>query len=188
MNDTTMGFMLEAIPSMETNESIVERSTMPHGNLPRGVPFCIHLMSSQLVGDRIEYGLREFSGQVNRLNSLTPLPVPVYERSSGTVSAAGEDESAPDPAHYRVFFSYCSPSKKSRADILEMENTVKIIRASLQGASISGGGCTGLYRYCQEMINHNPDSCAKRRQLDPYSDLNYQCVEEQFDLESGQVT
>ncbi len=25
--------------------------------------------------------------------------------------------------HYRVFFSYCSPSKKkSRADILEMEN------------------------------------------------------------------
>ncbi|MCQ5014523.1 hypothetical protein NE615_27285, partial [Escherichia coli] len=35
--------------------------------------------------------------------------------------------------HYRVFISYCSPSKKkSRADILEMENLVKIIRASLQ--------------------------------------------------------
>ncbi len=28
--------------------------------LPRGIPLCIHLMSSQLVGDRIEYGLREF--------------------------------------------------------------------------------------------------------------------------------
>lgn len=34
-----------------------------------------------------------------------------------------------------------------------------------------------------EMINHNPDSLyPKRRQLDPYSDLNYQCVEDSFDL------
>ncbi|MCV5444898.1 DUF5934 domain-containing protein, partial [Escherichia coli] len=30
---------------------------------------------------------------------------------------------------------------------------------------------------------HNPDSLyPKRRQLDPYSDLNYQCVEDSFDL------
>ncbi|MBR7887295.1 hypothetical protein G3M52_27470, partial [Escherichia coli] len=34
-----------------------------------------------------------------------------------------------------------------------------------------------------EMINHNPDSLyPKRRQLDPYSDLNYQCVEDSFDV------
>nr|WP_251001208.1 TraC family protein [Escherichia coli] len=40
--------------------------------------------------------------------------------------------------HYRVFISYCSPSKKkSRADILEMENLVKIIRASFHGAKIT---------------------------------------------------
>lgn len=62
MNDTTMGFMLEAIPINGANESIVEAlDHMLRTKLPRGVPFCIHLMSSQLVGDRIEYGLREFS-------------------------------------------------------------------------------------------------------------------------------
>lgn len=78
MNDTTMGFMLEAIPINGANESIVEAlDHMLRTKLPRGVPFCIHLMSSQLVGDRIEYGLREFSGRVNRLNGLTPLPVPI---------------------------------------------------------------------------------------------------------------
>lgn len=78
MNDTTMGFMLEAIPINGANESIVEAlDHMLRTKLPRGVPFCIHLMSSQLVGDRIEYGLREFSGPVNRLNGLTPLPVPI---------------------------------------------------------------------------------------------------------------
>ncbi len=78
MNDTTMGFMLEAIPINGANESIVEAlDHMLRTKLPRGVPFCIHLKSSQLVGDRIEYGLREFSGPVNRLNGLTPLPVPI---------------------------------------------------------------------------------------------------------------
>ncbi|VCZ28513.1 hypothetical protein BANRA_05487 [Escherichia coli] len=45
-------------------------------------------MSSQLVGDRIEYGLREFSGRVNRLNGLTPLPG-LYMNAAATVSAAG---------------------------------------------------------------------------------------------------
>lgn len=88
--------------------------------------------------------------------------------------------------HYRVFFSYCSPSKKkSRADILEMENLVKIIRASLQGASITTQAvdAQAFIDIVGEMINHNPDSLyPKRRQLDPYSDLNYQCVEDSFDL------
>ncbi|WP_407248652.1 hypothetical protein [Klebsiella pneumoniae] len=56
--------------------------------------------------------------------------------------------------------SYCSPSKKkSRADILEMENLVKIIGRRYRGQyRHADGGCTGLYRYCREMINHNPDS------------------------------
>ncbi|HAX9791005.1 TPA: type IV secretion system protein TraC [Escherichia coli] len=88
--------------------------------------------------------------------------------------------------HYRVFISYCSPSKKkSRADILEMENLVKIIRASLQGASITTQtvDAQAFIDIVGEMINHNPDSLyPKRRQLDPYSDLNYQCVEDSFDL------
>ncbi|WP_424705002.1 TraC family protein, partial [Escherichia coli] len=62
MNDTTMGFMLEAIPINGANKSIVEAlDHMLRTKLPRGIPLCIHLMSSQLVGDRIEYGLREFS-------------------------------------------------------------------------------------------------------------------------------
>lgn len=74
MNDTTMGFMLEAIPINGANESIVEAlDHMLRTKLPRGIPLCIHLMSSQLVGDRIEYGLREFSWsgeQAERFNAI----------------------------------------------------------------------------------------------------------------------
>lgn len=75
MNDTTLGFMLEAIPINGANESIVEAlDHMLRTKLPRGIPLCIHLMSSQLVGDRIEYGLREFSWsgeQAERFNAIT---------------------------------------------------------------------------------------------------------------------
>ncbi|HBD6977819.1 TPA: TraC family protein, partial [Shigella sonnei] len=188
MNDTTMGFMLEAIPINGANESIVEAlDHMLRTKLPRGVPFCIHLMSSQLVGDRIEYGLREFSWsgeQAERFNAITRA---YYMNAAATQFPLPEGMNLPlTLRHYRVFFSYCSPSKKkSRADILEMENLVKIIRASLQGASIATQtvDAQAFIDIVGEMINHNPDSLyPKRRQLDPYSDLNYQCVEDSFDL------
>ncbi|MFE8314435.1 MobF family relaxase, partial [Salmonella enterica subsp. enterica serovar 1,4,[5],12:i:-] len=155
--------------------------------LPRGIPLCIHLMSSQLVGDRIEYGLREFSWsgeQAERFNAITRA---YYMKAAATQFPLPEGMNLPlTLRHYRVFISYCSPSKKkSRADILEMENLVKIIRASLQGASITTQtvDAQAFIDIVGEMINHNPDSLyPKRRQLDPYSDLNYQCVEDSFDL------
>ncbi|HIF0774789.1 type IV secretion system protein TraC [Escherichia coli] len=188
MNDTTMGFMLEAIPINGANESIVEAlDHMLRTKLPRGIPLCIHLMSSQLVGDRIEYGLREFSWsgeQAERFNAITRA---YYMKAAATQFPLPEGMNLPlTLRHYRVFISYCSPSKKkSRADILEMENLVKIIRASLQGASITTQtvDAQAFIEIVGEMINHNPDSLyPKRRQLDSYSDLNYQCVEDSFDL------
>ncbi len=62
---------------------------------------------------------------------------------------------------------------------------MKIIRASFHGAKITTQtvDAQAFIEIVREMINHNPDSLyPKRRQLDPYSDLNYQCVEDSFDL------
>ncbi|GHM57580.1 hypothetical protein ECZU51_62500 [Escherichia coli] len=123
MNDTTMGFMLEAIPINGANESIVEAlDHMLRTKLPRGIPLCIHLMSSQLVGDRIEYGLREFSWsgeQAERFNAITRA---YYMKAAATQFPLPEDESAPDPAVPGVYLVLFSFEEKSRADILEMEN------------------------------------------------------------------
>ncbi|ELQ6714584.1 type IV secretion system protein TraC, partial [Escherichia coli] len=175
-------------PINGANESIVEAlDHMLRTKLPRGIPLCIHLMSSQLVGDRIEYGLREFSWsgeQAERFNAITRA---YYMKAAATQFPLPEGMNLPlTLRHYRVFISYCSPSKKkSRADILEMENLVKIIRASFHGAKITTQtvDAQAFIEIVGEMINHNPDSLyPKRRQLDPYSDLNYQCVEDSFDL------
>lgn len=95
---------------------------------------------------------------------------PARFSSALTHSAPRLHDGTPSPLHtarirtshdYRVFISYCSPSKKkSRADILEMENLVKIIRASLQGASITTQtvDAQAFIDIVGEMINHNPDS------------------------------
>lgn len=75
MNDATMGFMLEATPVNGANETIaLSLDHLLRTKLPRGIPLCVHLMSSQLVGERIEYGLRKFSWsgeQAERFNAIT---------------------------------------------------------------------------------------------------------------------
>ncbi|HFF3499308.1 TPA: TraC family protein, partial [Escherichia coli] len=70
--------------------------------------------------------------QAERFNAITRA---YYMKAAETLFPLPEGLNLPlTLRHYRVFISYCSPSKKkSRADILEMENLVKIIRASLQG-------------------------------------------------------
>ncbi|EOJ3523200.1 TraC family protein [Escherichia coli] len=89
MNDTTLGFMLEAIPINGANESIVEAlDHMLRTKLPRGIPLCIHLMSSQLVGDRIEYGLREFSWsgeQADRFNAALEASLQTWQQKHHAV-------------------------------------------------------------------------------------------------------
>lgn len=192
MNDTTMGFMLEAIPINGANESIVEAlDHMLRTKLPRGIPLCIHLMSSQLVGDRIEYGLREFSWsgeQAERFNAITRA---YYMKAAATQFPLPEGMNLPlTLRHYRVFISYCSPSKKkSRADILEMENLVKIIRASLQGASITTQtvDAQAFIDIVGEMINHNPDSLYRtaRRHTGAYITITQNIVDFDSDKASS---
>ncbi|WP_410293408.1 TraC family protein [Klebsiella pneumoniae] len=66
--------------------------------------------------------------------------------------------------HYRVFFSYCSPSKKkSRADILKWK-TGENHPGVVTGASITTQAvdAQAFIDIVGEMINHNPDSCTRK--------------------------
>lgn len=74
INNKTVGFMFEARPLPGADKSIV--ATLEHllrSKLPRGVPVSFHLVSSKLVGNDIDYGLREFrwSGkQAKKFNAI----------------------------------------------------------------------------------------------------------------------
>lgn len=78
VNDTTLGFMLEATPINGANETIAESlDHLLRTKVPRGIPLCIHLMSSKRVAVALstDYGI--FRGPVNRLHGLTPSPGPI---------------------------------------------------------------------------------------------------------------
>ncbi|WP_370561104.1 type IV secretion system protein TraC [Edwardsiella tarda] len=188
INASTIGFMLEAQPLAGANEQVVlALESLLRTKMPRGIPLSIHLMSSKQVGAMVDYGLREFSWsgpQADKFNAITRA---YYLRAAEQRFSLPEGLDLPlTLRNYRVFISCCVPSKKkSKADMIELENKVKVIRASLQGARIytQPVDAQAFINIVREMINHNPSQLYPNdRPLDPYIDLNYQCVDDSFDL------
>ncbi|RNY24276.1 type IV secretion system protein TraC, partial [Klebsiella pneumoniae subsp. pneumoniae] len=182
INNKTVGFMFEARPLPGADKSIV--ATLEHllrSKLPRGVPVSFHLVSSKLVGNDIDYGLREFrwSGkQAKKFNAITQA---YYLRAAETKFPLPPDLDLPlTLRNYRVYISCCVPRKKnSTTQIVEMENQIKILRASLGGAYIPTRilDASGLVELMRELINPDPHEMYRvPYKLDPYQDLNYQCV------------
>lgn len=188
MNATTMGFVLEAQPLVGANVQVVESlENLLRTKMPRGIPLSIHLMSSKQVGEGIEYGLREFSWSGEQAPKFNAITRAYYMRAAETRFSLPDGMDLPlTLRNYRLIISCCVPSKKkSRADILELENRYKIIRASLHGASIHTQpvDAQGFINIVGEMVNHDPDQLyPQRRELDTYMDLNYQCIDDSFDL------
>ncbi|HGF1206590.1 TPA: type IV secretion system protein TraC, partial [Klebsiella pneumoniae] len=153
-----------------------------------GVPVSFHLVSSKLVGNDIDYGLREFrwSGkQAKKFNAITQA---YYLRAAETKFPLPPDLDLPlTLRNYRVYISCCVPRKKnSTTQIVEMENQIKILRASLGGAYIPTRilDAAGLVELMRELINPDPHEMYRvPYKLDPYQDLNYQCVDDSFDMQ-----
>lgn len=107
-------------------------------------------------------------------------------KAAATQFPLPEDESAPDPAPlpgvYLVLFSFeeKKPGRHSGNGKPGENHPGVVTGASITTQTVDAQAFIDIVG---EMINHNPDSLyPKRRQLDPYSDLNYQCVEDSFDL------
>lgn len=189
INTKTVGFFLEARPLPGANKDIV--GTLEHllrTKIPRGVPFTINLVSSKLVGNDIEHGLREFSWSGKQATKFNAITRAYYLRAAETKFPLPENMELPlTLRNYRVFISCCVPrKKKSKAQIIELENQIKIIRASLGGAYIPTRimDATGLVELMRELINPDPGEMYRQPyKLDPYQDLNYQCVEDSFDMQ-----
>ncbi|MGE0968601.1 type IV secretion system protein TraC (plasmid) [Klebsiella sp. WOUb02] len=188
INTKTVGFLLEARPLPGANADIV--ATLDHllrTKIPRGVPFTISLVSSKLVGDDIEYGLREFSWSGKQAEKFNAITRAYYLRAAESSFPLPEGMDLPlTLRNYRVFISCCVPRKKnSTAQIVELENQIKIIRASLGGAHIPTRlmDAAGLVALIQELVNPDPGEMYRQPcKLDPYQDLNYQCVADSFDM------
>lgn len=188
-NTKTVGFIFEARPLPGANTHIVSSlENLLRTKLPRNVPVTVNLVSSKLVGDDIEYGLREFSWSGKEAEKFNAITRAYYLRAAETQFSLPPGMDLPlTLRNYRVFISCCVPRKKnSKAQIIELENHVKIIRASLQGAQIPTRvmNAQELVDMVREMVNPDPEEMYSRPyKLDQYQDLNYQCVDDSFDMQ-----
>ena len=189
MNEKTMGFMLEAQPINGANETIVSSlENLMRTKLPREVPVAVHLVSSHLVGQDIEYGLRELSWTGEKADTFNAITRAYYLRAAETQFPLPDNLDLPlTLRNYRVYISCCVPRKKnSTTQIVELENQIKVLRASLGGAYIPTRilDAAGMVELMRELINPDPHEMYRvPYKLDPYQDLNYQCVDDSFDMQ-----
>lgn len=139
INAGSIGFMLEVLPLAGANEQVVlTLESLLRTKLPRGIALSVHLMASKRVGDLVESGLRDFSWSGKDADKFNAITRAYY------LMAAADRFSLPPGVdmpltlrNYRVFISYCVKSKRNnKALITELENLVKVLRASLMGAKI----------------------------------------------------
>jgi conjugal transfer ATP-binding protein TraC len=188
INDGSIGFMLEVQPLTGASPTeVMAIESLLRTKLPRGVPFSIHLMSSKRVGDLIDSGLRDFSWSGREAEKFNAITRAYY------LSAAEDRFSLPPGIdipltlrNYRVFISLCIKAKRNnKAAFVQMENLVKVLRASLMGAKMPtlAVGADDFINVVGEMINHDPDQLYDTpRKLDPYQDLNFQCIDNGFGM------
>ncbi|MBL0881690.1 TraC family protein, partial [Serratia ureilytica] len=189
INAGSIGFVLEALPLAGANEQVVlTLESLLRTKLPRGIALSVHLMASKRVGDLVESGLRDFSWSgkdADKFNAIT--------RAFYLMAAEGRFSLPPGVdmpltlRNYRVFISYCVKSKRrNKALITELENLVKVLRASLMGAKIPTESLNDedFINVVGEIINHDPSQLYnKRRKLDPLKDLNFQCIDNGFGMD-----
>ncbi|BCG07139.1 type IV secretion system protein TraC [Serratia marcescens] len=188
INDGSIGFMLEVQPLTGASPTeVLAIESLLRTKLPRGVPLSIHLMSSKRVGNHIESGLRDFSWSGRDADKFNAITRAYY------LSAAEDRFSLPPGVdipltlrNYRVFISMCIKAKRNnKAAFVQMENLVKVLRASLMGAKMPTRtvDADDFINVVGEMINHDPDQLYDTpRTLDPYQDLNFQCIDNGFGM------
>lgn len=188
INADSIGFMLEAIPLMGANEQIaLTLENLIRTKLPRNMPLSIHLVSSKLIGDAILRGLAPSAWKGEHADKFNAITQAYYLRAAQNRFSLKPGLDLPMTLRdYRLYFSYSAPVKKKTAKLItEISHLIKVLRATLEGARIPTRQVTDqeFIQIVAEMINHDPQALFRQsRRLDPYQDLNYQCVDNGFDL------
>ncbi len=187
INSTTAGFVLECTPLIGANESIVDAlDNFLRNKLPRERPLSVLLLGSKCISDMLDTGLTGMSWRGEHADKFARITRAFYER--GTLYGLPNNKGYPlSLRNYRLFISYAEECRRLDDRVFSaLGQTLSILQQSLfavrlHSVLVNDGGLLGLVR---ELINYRHDQVTPAsRQVDPYEELNAQCVEPSIALE-----
>lgn len=187
INRGSVGFLLKAIPLIGANEQIVlSLEEMVKNKLPRKTPISFHLVSSKLIGDQLERGLSEFRWEGKHAEKFNRITQAYYRRAAQQQfnSPTGLPLTLRD---HRLYISYSVKAKRvTPALITEVSHTLKVLRASLDGAKIQTepADAQELVTLVDSLLNARHDQLYQENvRVGRYDELHQRCVRQGFGMD-----
>ncbi|HAV2297670.1 TPA: type IV secretion system protein TraC [Citrobacter koseri] len=193
INKKTIGFVLKAPPLIGGNEAIVDSlNDLIKTKIPRNSTLTVHLKSSPIVGDILDYGLQDFSWTGKEADKFNRITRAYYQNAAvkGFKTPSGLPVTL---RNYELYFSYTEPKKGDpEATKIKFKHIQETISASLKGAylHVEPVDGDGLLNMVHNLINHRPGEIFKEKiSYNPLEDINYQCVEPgiEFDIYPDEI-
>ncbi|KML22957.1 conjugal transfer protein TraC [Leclercia adecarboxylata] len=186
VNHRTVGFILECTPLIGANDTIVDAlDNFMRNKLPRERPLSFLLLGSKCVSDMLDHGLEDMAWQGEMADRFNAITRAYYEHGAlyGLPNRKGYPLSL---RNYRLFVSYGEEHKRVDDVVTKsLAQTLSVVQQSLFAANLASEqvddkGLVGLVR---ELVNFRHDRIVSpSREVDPYEELNAQCVERSINL------
>lgn len=156
INESSIGFILEAQPLIGANEQLVESfERLLQSNVPRNSPLQVTLLGSKAVKEIVDYGLKDFAWEGYKGEECNDLIRKFY--------LAGAEDTFQNRANhpltlreYRLFFTFTYPTKKfDEATVIKVKDIRRSLLSSLSSNGINVENC-GIEKICsflREIIN-----------------------------------
>lgn len=187
INKGTVGFLLKATPLIGANKHIVDvLNDLVKSKLPRKTPISFHLVSSQVIGEELDYGLSDFAWQGKQADKFNAITRAYYQQ------AARNSFRTPTglPLTLRNYSLYiaCAVKKKSNraSTITGLSHLMKVVRATLDSAKLYTEVVNreGLVSLVSSLVNFRCDQLFRPEvKVNEYDDLHFQCVENGIDFD-----
>ena len=186
INQSTAGFILECTPLIGANDQIVDAlDNFLRNKLPRERQLSFLLLGSKCVSEMLDHGLGEVAWKGDMAGEFNAVTRAYYEHGAlyGLPNKKGYPLSL---RNYRLFVSYAEEHKRIDEGVLKsLGQTLSVVQQSLYAANLASESLDqhGLVSLVRELVNFRHDRIVSpSRDVDPYEELNAQCVERSINL------
>ncbi|MBP2199063.1 type IV secretion system protein TraC [Pantoea cypripedii] len=181
VNQSSLGFIIEAQPLIGANEKLAESlEYIARDVVPRETPLQVMLVSTRAVKEQVSHGLKDFAWRGHRAQECNDITARFYLNGARYNFSNGLDHPL-TLRDYRLFFIWSMPVKSvSDTEFVRVGDVRRNLLNALNSADIwsEAIGVAEFNSVLREFLNHDTD-CLDRYDAayDPGADLRSQFVD-----------